>query len=159
MIRRAAASALLACPLATAASGGDPGGAAATRVCDQVAHQIDVIASHRGTLCVPGVATSRKRGLVSFILVAPEPVMSTPKSRSAYATLACAAFGHALNLASNVRAEDVWLSDITAVRERRAYSLRLELCQKLQPKVHDGTISVDEMRVRVADELKPQIIP
>lgn len=85
--------------------------------------------------------------------------MSTPNGRTAYATLACGAFGHALNLARSVRAEDVWISDTSTVRERRAYSLRLDLCQKLQPKVHDGAMTLDEMRTRVADALQPQIIP
>lgn len=123
-------------------------------ICSAVAHQLDTMLDHRGTLCIPGVTTDRRKGWTTFTLIAPQPVVGTPKARSAYAVFACAAFGKALNEDRRVRADELWISDTHLARQGQAYAMKVQPCQQLQPKVRAGTLSLEDMRATVEGALQ-----
>lgn len=128
----------------------------ATGVCSKVAHQLDTMLDHSGTLCLPGQTSDRRKGWTTFVLVAPRPVVGPASARSAYGVYACAAFGKALNDDRSVQADELWISDTTLVRQGQAYAMKLRTCQQLQPKVQAGMMSIDDMRSTIAGALQPK---
>ena len=119
--------------------------------CQQVARNIDTLASTFRTACLP--TAGGKPGVISVLLIADAPVFGAEKSKKAFLIVACVAVGSEMNKNSRVRLNELWFSDVERTKQRIAYTLPASECKVLQAQVHAGKLPIEGMYSRIEAKL------
>ncbi len=119
--------------------------------CQQVAQNIDTLASTFRTSCLP--TAGGKPGVNSVLLIADAPVFGAEKSKKAFLIVACVAAGSEMSKNSRVRLNEIWFSDVEGTKQRTAYSLPASECKVLQAQIHAGKLPIEGMYSRMESKL------
>jgi hypothetical protein len=125
--------------------------------CRNVESMVNTLVEFTSTTCVPTAGGGK--GTNSFIFLSEKPVFSTEASKKAWLVVACAAAGSELNKRGALRADELWFSDIERTRQRLAYVVPAAVCKSLQPKVHAGAVSIDQMYGTLSSQLVRKEVP
>lgn len=115
---------------------------AATALCAGIEKNINLIADITRTMCIP--AKGQQPGTISFTIISEKPVFNTSFKKGWLLTVV-GAVGGALNDNPSVKAEELWLSDISLTKEGKAYVIDATTAKSLQQQIHSDKITLEQM--------------
>jgi hypothetical protein len=124
-------------------------------LCEEMGHLVNEIVDYTATKCIPALATKG----TNFIFISEQPVFLVEASKKAWMIVVVSVVGKTLNDKPSYKADKILFGDVPMVKEKHYYTVPAALAKSLQPKVHNGEISVDAMWARITSALTPYPAP
>lgn len=112
-------------------------------LCYQIQNSVNVIADFTQTSCLPNAGNVP--GSYSFVLLSSKPVFSAEDSKKAWLIVAVGVAGASLNKQPSVKADELWFSDTTLMKNRIVHVFPASIAKSLQHRAKNDQIDLEEM--------------
>lgn len=125
-------------------------------LCYQIQNSVNALADFTQTSCLPSAGSAP--GSYSLIVLSSKPVFSVEASKKAWLIVAVAATGDSLNRQPSVKADELWFSDTTLMKNRTAHVFPASLAKSLQRRVKNGQMDLEGMYSEIKRNLVQKTI-
>jgi len=127
------------------------------RLCRAIERNLNQLVDYTKTKCTP--AGGRRKGTVSFILISEKPVFSAAAAAKGWLISAVGTVGHLLNAEPSIKADEIIVSDIKLMGNRKGFILLAAVAKRIQRQVKDGEINLEQFYSRLIKALTTYNIP
>lgn len=126
-------------------------------LCAEVTRYLNALVDYTDTTCLP--AASSNTGRIDLILISSQPLFSVEPSKKGWLIGVAGVVGKVMSDHTQMKLEEIWVTDTRLIAKRRAFKFPAALAQKLQRETKGGEITLEQLYDQLSGALKGVAVP
>ncbi|MBI3416057.1 MAG: hypothetical protein HY043_12225 [Verrucomicrobia bacterium] len=118
---------------------------------------VNALVDYTSTACIATVG--KQSDSYSFIIISEKPIFKVEAAKKGWLLTVAGAVGKTLHDNPKFSADEVWVSDASLMKERRAFAVDASLLQSLQQRVKGDQMTLEQMYTEITRSMTEKQIP